>query len=237
MEKLYAAMIARMKAYRESVGCTQEQFGALLGLTQGHYSRIEMLKGILSGDALRRLAGLTGDIDYFFTGERRIWTELDDCWEKCPDPYKKDCLKLIVWAVKCGLQQSESEVRKDKSWEIAYIECWSEAEFAYSDRWRCFRKAMGLQQEKLAKALFMDIKKYRGIEKNSAKANDDATVYARLYLAYGVRPSLLIGDEHAVLADLNLYWREFDPEQRLFLNDFLDHGMKVLGNGEADADV
>lgn len=77
MGELYEKVVKRLIEYRKELNITQGEMGEILGVTQGHFSKLEHEEVKISGESLKRLSYYNNDIDYFFSGQKKICTELD----------------------------------------------------------------------------------------------------------------------------------------------------------------
>lgn len=225
--EFYKSMVDRVMEYRKNLGNTQEDFGIVLGVSQGHFSKIEHEKVKISGESLQRLLYYSKDIDYFFTENHKVQTELDERIMSCPRELRYEFLQLAIWLLNRGLYNSGLATYDDKK-ELRYLSLWSDYNFSANAVWFCIRKASDLTQEVFAAKLGISSKKYRSIEHNNAMNCVDAEILANLFVETGFYPSLTMRNELAILSDVNRMWEKLPDDIRDMLLEKLDLLMPLL---------
>ena len=208
---MYKQMLLRIEEFRIAHGLTQDQFGNILGMSQGYYSKIINGSAQFPLEAFRKLAAYSGDIDYFVTGVETPVTELNECMRR----YKGetvDFLRLCIWTIRRACSIEKQEALADHSRQISYLTFMSEEGFSEENIWKCARKAIGITQVKMAEELGIDTKKYRKIENHSEPTKVDAALLVRVYREYGFPPSLFLGNQEALLFEMNRRWLAFAPD-------------------------
>ena len=74
----------------------------------------------------------------------------------------------------------------------------------------------------MAEELGIDTKKYRKIENHSEPTKVDAALLVRVYREYGFLPSLLLGNQEALLYEINRKWLTFDPDLKKRMLYFIE---------------
>lgn len=218
---MYKQMLLRIEEFRIARGLTQDQFGNILGMSQGYYSKIINGSAQFPLEAFRKLAAYSGDIDYFITGTKSPVTELND-YMRLYSGKIVDFLKLCVWTVGCACDVEKQEALSDHSRQIRYLSLMAERNFGEENIWKCVRKSIGITQVKMAEELGIDTKKYRKIENHSEPTKVDAALLVRVYREYGFLPSLLLGNQEALLYEINRKWLTFDPDLKKRMLYFIE---------------
>lgn len=229
MSELYEKMMKRIVEYRKELNITQDEMGEILGLTQGHFSKLEHEKVKISGESLKRLLYYSNDIDYFFSGRKKISTELDEKIECCPRKMWYDYIEIVIWLLNIGMQMDGKFTRHscDKKL-LAYLRFWAEKDFAEDAIWYGIRKANGFTQDKMSAVLDIYTKRYRLIEHGKHETEVDGEILANLFEKTGFYPSLTMGNEMAILTDVNRLWVSLQDETRKILNEKLDIMVSLL---------
>lgn len=229
MSTLYEETLVRLTKYREMNHLSQEEMGNIMGITQSHYSKVEQGKKMISGTALLNLSKYNVDMDFFLTGQETLVTELDDYLSKCKSEYKRELIMLMVWLVNRGtnmMNKAEEWGSVDYSREVELLRMKEQNGEIRDSIWYGIRKMKHLTQDRMAKLLDINIKKYRDIERENRIP--DAEVLVNLYEKTGILPSILLGEEISNLSVMNLIWREFTPEIKKRLLEILDRAYALF---------
>ena len=235
MGELYEKVVKRLIEYRKELNITQGEMGEILGVTQGHFSKLEHEEVKISGESLKRLSYYNNDIDYFFSGQKKICTELDEKIMRCPKKLWYDYLEIVIWLLNIGMQmdgKSTAHICNKK--QLVYLRFWAEKVFSEDGIWYGIRKANGFTQDKMSAVLDIYTKRYRLIEHGRHEAEVDAEILANLYERTGFYPSLTMGNELAILTDVNRLWIDLQDETRKMLNEKLDIMVSLLLKLEDD---
>ncbi len=229
MSTLYEETLVRLTKYREMNHLSQEEMGNIMGITQSHYSKVEQGKKMISGTALLNLSKYNVDMDFFLTGQETLVTELDDYLSKCKSEYKRELIMLMVWLVNRGtnmMNKVEEWGSVDYSREVELLRMKERNGEIRDSIWYGIRKMKHLTQDRMAKLLDINIKKYRDIERENRIP--DAEVLVNLYEKTGILPSILLGEEISNLSVMNLIWKEFTPEIKKRLLEILDRAYALF---------
>ena len=229
MSDSYDKTLERILRYREEHKLSQREMGDLMGITQSHYSKLELRKKIISGKTLLKLDDKEWDIDYIITGEKSQQSELNQLLEECSEDKRAEFIKLIVWTVTQGQHNKKERSSKEEvqyNREIEILQRQFKRQVEDKNSWVSIRKTDRLTQNQMADLLSINIKKYREIEKGNQIA--DAEILSRLYDKTGYPPSLVLSAEVTNLNVLNRIWLTFEEEKKQELLKFLRMGLDIL---------
>lgn len=226
MYSRYDAIPARLCEYRNQLNKSQEEMSELFMVSQSQYNKLENGNHIISYESLKAFWKSGGDIYFLITGERYQPGILERYTEKCKTSEEKaEILKLLIWTVKQGMRRLEYEIPAELKSMWKYVAL-AENEYTTENIWLNIRKAEHLSQQKLAKLIDIDVKRYRRLEKLCI--DPDADILAVLYQKLQYSPLLFLENQLFYPDVLNRIWNEFPSELQAELEDWMDAGIYVM---------
>ncbi len=221
----YSKMTKRLAKYRDFLSLTQRQVSEMLEISQSNYSKIELEKVYISGNALCKLYDSGWDIDYIMTGEQRvplkrtIQQELHISDEKDNKPL----FTLFCWAVRNRAKGDEISEGAKRELELLQIinELPKEKSVMY-----CARKMLNMSQTEMAERLVICIKNYREIERGSRKPDGHLLFDIMEMTKY--RPTLFLDQKGIQWNIMNYILSSMDESTRTEIVQFIKRGMSLM---------
>lgn len=224
MNKLYEETLHRLVCSRQLEEITQMDMGKQFGVTQSHYSKMELGKAEITYDFLCKMYAENWDIDYLVTGiiYRGDNELLQRLLLSCEQKEKRELLRLIVWGIEQLLEQPVNETVKR---ELRAMHLLLEMEVPCSMIYRV-RNIRECSQVSMAEALGIGMRKYRKLE--CGETQPDLELMTKVYHISGCRPSLFIDENAGKRILLNSLWNMLGEPVQKELIDFLDSGIRIM---------
>lgn len=216
MSITYNEVLNRLIEERKHLGLSQMEMAQFVYITQSNYSKVEKGLHRLSFKELKGLSQTDIDLMYIFTGNRCNGKYID-YFQKytCKELY---CYLSIVYSY-AVLQNSNANVTHFT--EIVNRLKYMPIILGYGKGANIFlivRQINGLQQDKMAKKLGVDIKKYRKLEKN--RCLPDSEIIFKLYEMYKISPAIVLNDKNILINELSSIIEEMET-YGMHVMDFL----------------
>lgn len=224
MNELYDKTLQRLIKYRRFQNMTQMDMENQFGVTQSHYSKMELGRSEISYDFLSKLYANRWDIDYLVTGiayhkRNRILNKLMQSYR---GKNRNEFIKLIVWTIEQLVDLSQNE---EMNLEIRTMRMLLEAESVSSIMY-LVRNIKNFSQVNMAETLGIGMKKYRRMEKGDTQP--DLELLTLVYQISNCRPSLFLGGDEGTIVLLNSLWNRIEEKMQQKIVDFLDLGIEVM---------
>ncbi len=229
MENSYAIVVKRLIKYRIEKGYSQEEMAQMLGLTQSHYSKIELLKKVITNDTLLKMHEIGMDIDYLVTGKETKHTELDNLLDKCPLSRKSIFMNIVISYMNVLLKKSGCKLLFcERELEILKFHVDKDNGQNCGTVWKHIRKLHNISQAEMTRFLDIDFKTYRKIEKGTTMPN--VQILTNLYNELGYYPTLVENIESNYLFTLNHVWIELSKESQRKVEDIVEYNLDYMND-------
>ena len=227
MYSRYESVPKRLIECRKEMNLSQIEMSGRFGVSQGYYCKLERGIHTISFEILQLLRKMGGDVYYLISGEKYQIGIVDDYTKKCKSEVEKiEIEKIIIWLINQGIQK-EHIICSDLSKLRKYV---SYAENRYKEHniWMNIRRTEELSQEKMAKVMDIDVKRYRRLEKGIILP--DADILVALYQKFNYSPLIFLENDLYYSDKLNKIWNMFSEKLQEELKTFLNQAIKLIEN-------
>ncbi len=197
-EGYYDAM-QRLKEERMLRGLTQEELGGRIGMTQGHYCKVEQAQKRLTYQELGRLAGEV-DLNYVYAG-RRMKQRHEEMLSSYSYEELFDYLNITASLAACAYESQRLSKRDELYRQLRSIRYLTgEGGCREKTVFLAVRQMEQISQKDMAEQLGIDIKTYRVLERG--KRLPDSEMIWRLYDIYKVPFSLVLRDLKGIVCEI-----------------------------------
>lgn len=204
MYSRYDGVCKRLIQYRKEMNLSQIEMGNRFGVSQGYYCKLEQGTHTISFSNLRLFWKTGGDVYYLITGASYQLGIIDEYTKKCREEVDKiEVEKIIIWLINQGIQRENLD-DSDFSRLWKYIG-YAENKYKENNIWLNIRKTEELSQEKIARIIDIDVKRYRRLEKNIILP--DADILVTVYQKLGYSPLMFIENEFFCIKGKFSFWR------------------------------
>ena len=219
----------RLRESRIRLGMTQEEMAALLGVSQGHYSKLEDGTNAIKYVYLKKLKALGVDICYLITGEPAIEGVFDAYANRLSGTDgRRKMVGCFLSVIELGTGPEEEEgfpeaLRKN----LRFLRI---TDGRPENLWRFLRWLNGMTQSEMAEILGMNLKRYQRLE--SGKIMPDSEILFRLYTELGYSPLIGMDDGEYGVQICNQAGSYLSAEYREQIPVMLDYTLEVISRSE-----
>lgn len=214
IQKTYHGFTQRLKEERMRAGLSQSETARKLRISQSHYSKVEQARRRLGFYETKWLCETEFDVFYIFTGQRAERLS-GDFFEQCEYRELLCYLNLVcMWITQLGKGDSTCSEPEEKRM-LAY------ARYALvigqDERiiFKLYRDYSEYTQDRMAKELGIDIKKFRDLEKG--KTLPDSELIWKMSAYLHIPFSLILKDSNGLIGEIRFLMKQMDPERRKWL--------------------
>lgn len=227
MYSRYDGVCKRLIEYRKEMNLSQIEMSNRFGVSQGYYSKLEQGTHTISFPNLQSFWKTGGDVYYLITGASYQLGIIDEYTKKCREEVDKiEIEKIIIWLINQGIQR-ENLVDFDFSRLWKYV-VYAENKYKENNIWLNIRKTEELSQEKIARIIDIDVKRYRRLEKNIILP--DADILVTVYQKLGYSPLMFIENELFCSDVINKMWNMLSIKLQTEFRNFLNDAVKIIEN-------
>lgn len=227
MDNSYEEVVRRIAEYRKSRKLTQSEMAAKLGLTQGHYSKIEKGEKSITNDVLLRMHKIGMDMDYIVTGIKGGDGGIDDLVENCSPERKLNFINIIILYINMILEsESNQGLSCKKEFQIMEYNIHKNNGQDVGTVWNAIRRAQGLTQIEMASILDINIKSYRKIEKGISMPT--AEELTNLYEKLGYYPTLIQDTDTNYYLLINGVWSRLSSDAKMKLKELMGYSLNYI---------
>ncbi|MCI8370808.1 MAG: hypothetical protein HFI75_00140 [Lachnospiraceae bacterium] len=224
MSELYNKTLQRLVKYRHIQQMTQIDMGNWFGITQSHYSKMELGRIEIPYKFLCKLYAGNWDIDYLVTGIYNGAQEhmLDGLFRSCREQDRYELMKLALWLIDQVIDRSKDHTSVlERRILHMLLEGGPVSSVMY-----LIRNVIDFSQVIMAERLGLGMKKYRRMEKGDTQP--DLELLTIVYHLSGCRPSLFLGSEEGAFVILKSLWNCIDKDFQYHLLPFLEFGRTII---------
>lgn len=211
MSITYNEVVKRWKEERNRLALSQEEMGRFVHLTQTNYSKVEKALRRLSFHELKYMCATDIDVHYSFTAQRGN-NHYGEFLEG-RSYFEVFCYLNIIYSLAAWRGKHDNNASWKAVYEkVKYVPLLEENQFS-KNIWMILRHSMGWQQQKMAEALGVDIKKLRDLE--NGRTLPDSELLCRVYEVFGIPPAVIIKDKKGVVSEISILLERLDEESRL----------------------
>lgn len=198
MEHTYDEMLKRLVQEREKNHLSQTEISALIGMSQGHYSKAELGIKRFTYHQLEKLNQTNLDLHYIFTDNSSDHMKILESQHFATKIQASDyyCLAQLFYALLQRLSTSQSDSHYTKLLQ-KYQVFRSTLTTDPQNVWKVIRRCYDYTQLQMSEKLGVDVKKYTKLE--NGKIKPDSELIFRAYHYFGVPPQIILGDNRGIL--------------------------------------